>query len=71
MASWSQDVFSTMASSISYDSDSGTMIVTYNTGRSYAYANVPEDVATEAANASSVGDYINENIKGRYSFRRL
>lgn len=71
MASWSQDVYSSMVQSIAYDSDSGTMIVTFNTGKSYAYANVPEDVATEAANAGSVGDYINSSIKGQYSFRRL
>ena len=71
MPSFSQDVFSSMTSSISYDADSQTMIITYNSGKSYAYAGVPEDVARDAANAASVGEYINENIKGRYSFRRM
>jgi len=60
-----------MAQSIGYDSDTGTMIVTFNTGQAYAYANVPEDVATDAANAPSVGEFINSEIKGRYSYRRL
>jgi len=47
------------------------MIITYNSGKAYAYAGVPEDVARDTANAPSVGEYINENIKGRYSYRRL
>ena len=71
MARWSQDTYSSMVSSISYDSDTSTMIITFNNGRSYSYANVPEDVATDAANAASVGEYVNENIKGRFSYRRL
>ena len=71
MASWSQDTYSSMVSSISYDSDSQTMIVTFNTGKSYAYSGVPEEVATDAANAASVGEYMNSEIKGRYSYRRL
>ena len=71
MPSFSQDVFSSMASSISYDADSQTLMITYNSGKTYAYAGVPEDVAWDTANAASVGEYINENIKGRYSFRRL
>jgi len=71
MPSFEQDVYSSMASSISYDADSQTMVITYNSGKSYAYANVPETVARDTANAASVGDAINANIKGRYSFRRL
>jgi len=47
------------------------MIITYNSGKSYAYAGVPEEVARDTANAASVGEFINSEIKGRYSFRRL
>ena len=71
MARWDQDVYSSMVSSISYDTDSSTMVVTFNTGKSYAYANVPEEVAKDAANAASVGEFINAEVKGRFSYRRL
>jgi hypothetical protein len=60
-----------MVQSISYDADSNAMVVTFNSGKSYAYAGVPEDVARDAANAASVGEFINSEIKGRYSYRRL
>ena len=71
MANWSQSVFSSMVQSIAYDSDSSTMIVTFNSGKSYAYAGVTEDVAADTANAASVGEFINSEIKGRYQYRRL
>jgi len=71
MASWSKDVFSSMVQVISYDPDSQTMTITYNNGRSYAYAGVPEDVALDASNAASVGEFVNSEIKGRYSYRRV
>jgi len=71
MPSFQQDVYSSMAQSVSYDADSQTMVITFNNGKSYAYAGVPEDVARDTANAPSVGEYINENIKGRYNYRRV
>ena len=71
MASWSKDVFSSMAQSVSYDPDTQTMMITFNNGKSYVYANVPEDVAVDVSNAASVGEFINSEIKGRYSYRRL
>jgi len=71
MAEWTKDVFSSMAQSVSYDPDTQTMVVTFNNGRSYAYADVPEDVAVDVSNAASVGEFINSEIKGRYSYRRI
>ena len=71
MASWSKNVFSSMVQSVSYDSDTQTMIITFNNGKSYAYADVPEDVAGDLSNAASVGEFMNSEIKGRYSYRRL
>jgi hypothetical protein len=60
-----------MVQSIAYDSDTQKMIIQFNRGPPYEYSGVPEDVATDAANAASVGEYVNENIKGRFSYRRL
>lgn len=71
MARWDQDVYSSDASSIGYDDETQTMYVTFQRGGTYAYQGVPEDVARDAANAASVGSYLNENIKGSYPYRRI
>jgi hypothetical protein len=68
---WSKDVFSSMASTISYNEETQELIITYNSGKSYAYAGVTEDVAVGVSNAASVGEFINSEIKGRYQYRRL
>jgi len=60
-----------MVQSVSYDPDSQTMVIMFNNGKSYAYANVPEDVAQDTSNAASVGEYVNSEIKGRYSYRKI
>ncbi len=71
MGKWSQDTYSSMVQDISYDDESGEMIVTFNSGKPYVYEGVPEDVARRVANAPSVGQAINELIKGQYKHRRL
>jgi hypothetical protein len=60
-----------MVQEISYDDETGEMIVTYNSGKPYVYQDVPEDVARRVANAPSVGQAINSEIKGKYSARRV
>jgi KTSC domain len=66
--SWSQSVFSSMASEIAYDSDSNELLVTWaKSGKVSAYQGVPEDVALRLANAPSVGQMINDEIKPNYS----
>jgi KTSC domain len=65
--SWSQSVFSSMASEIAYDSDSNELLVTWaKSGKVSAYQGVPEDVALRLANAPSVGQMINDEIKPNY-----
>lgn len=71
MARWDKDVYSSMVESVGYDDEAQVMFVTFNTGKTYAYQGVSEDEARDASNAASVGSYINENIKGRYSYRRI
>jgi hypothetical protein len=66
--SWSQSVFSSMASEIAYDSDTNELLVTWaKSGRVSAYQGVPEDVALRLANAPSVGHMINAEIKPYFS----
>ena len=70
--SWSQSVYSASGnvSTVGWDSDTGDLLVTWTkSGKTSAYADVPEDVAAACANAPSVTVYINSEIKGRYSHR--
>lgn len=67
--SWSRSVYSTNVSEVGYDSDSGELLITWNSGKTSAYAGVSEDVADACARAASVGTYINNEIKPYYSHR--
>lgn len=57
--------------SISWDSEGDIMYVKYQWGGTYAYKGVPYQRAVAAANADSVGSYINKNIKGQYEVQRI
>jgi hypothetical protein len=66
--SWSQSVYSSVVSEVGYDSDSGELLVTWSkSGKVSAYQGVPEDVAQRLANAPSVGQMINDEIKPYFS----
>lgn len=68
--SWSRSVFSSMVSEVGYDSDAKEMLVTWAKSRKQsAYEGVPEDVADTCSRAPSVGQFINEQIKGFYPHR--
>lgn len=66
---WSKNVYSTMVSEVAYDEERQELRVTFARGKTAAYAGVPEDKALELANAPSVGQYLNSEIKPYYSFR--
>jgi len=44
----------------------GTMIVEFTNRGKYEYFDVPTDTIHEFINASSVGKFFNENIRGKY-----
>ena len=70
--SWTQSVYSASGnvSTVGYDSDNSELLVTWTkSGKTSAYSDVPEDVASACANAPSVTQFINTEIKGRYSHR--
>ena len=60
-----------MVQSIGYDSEMEEMTVVWKNGRRSAYSGVPEDVALGAANAASVGQFINSEIKPNYGHRYI
>ena len=66
--SWSQSVFSSMVSEVGYDSYTNELIVTWlKSGKQSAYQGVPEETALRLANAPSVGQMINDEIKPYYA----
>lgn len=71
MTTWERSVYSTMVSAIGYDAEREEMLVTWANGRQSAYSGVPEDVALNAANAASVGQFINSEVKPSYAHRYI
>lgn len=57
---------STSLRSASYDDDTRILDITFASGRTYTYENVPEKVFEELCNAPSAGRYFNDSIKGVY-----
>lgn len=64
-------VSSSSVRSVGYDSDRQVLEVEFKPGSIYQYDGVPELLFTGLVNASSVGKYLNQNIKDRYSCRRV
>jgi hypothetical protein len=65
------NVSSEAISSISYDTDSGTMSVGFTDGTLYVYTDVPESVYVDLIGASSIGGYFNKNVRDAYSYTQL
>jgi hypothetical protein len=65
------NVASEAISSISYDTESGTMSVGFTDGTLYVYTDVPESVYVDLITASSIGAYFNKNVRTAYSYTQL
>ncbi len=57
--------------SVGYDSESRTLEVEFKAGATYQYSGVPEAVHAGLMAASSHGAYLNQHVKGRYSYIRV
>ena len=68
---WVRSVYSSRASSVSYNPDSQEMTVAWRKGGATIYSNVPEDKAIALSKAASVGDMINNDFTGVYPHRNL
>lgn len=69
MAEWSKDVYSSNVASVGYDSETKELIITWTKGKRSIYSGVPEELAEQLANASSVGSMLNAEIKPYYVHR--
>ena len=57
---------------VSYDSDAHTLIATFrDSGRTYVYADVPEEVYDSLLFSESLGAYFNTHIRDRFPYREI
>jgi KTSC domain-containing protein len=54
-----------------YDPMRQTLAITFSTGRTYLYVDVPASVYAELQGAASMGQYFNWRIRDQYEFREL
>lgn len=53
---------------VAFDPDTDTLTVTFASGESYDYMNVPPQVYRAFTAAGSAGQYFQRHIKGRYAY---
>ena len=51
--------------------ENGVLQIRFQSGRAYAYFDVPEQVYSELMRASSHGSYFNAHIKDVYRYRQI
>ena len=54
-----------------YNKDRQSMIVEFKSGGIYAYLNVPIEVWNKSLNASSIGKFLNTDVKPYYKVTKL
>jgi hypothetical protein len=62
---------STATRDIAYDASSQRLMVTFVTGRTYVYEDVPPDVAAAFETAPSKRRFFNARIRDRYRYREV
>lgn len=64
-------VVSSNIRAVGYNVDEQILEIEFMNGAVYEYSHVPDDVYQDLMSARSIGAYHHENIKGRYSFRKV
>jgi hypothetical protein len=70
-AETSQGVDSSAIAAVGYDTGPQRLLVTFNSGRTYAYYGVSSQSYYDFTIANSKGRFFNQAVKGRYAYRRL
>ena len=64
-------VSSSNLKSVGYDEDEEVLELTFHSGGTYQYSDVPSYIYQGLMNASSKGSYFHSNIKNRYSTTKV
>ncbi|KKK77677.1 hypothetical protein LCGC14_2851170 [marine sediment metagenome] len=65
------EVESSHIEAIGYDSGVQQVRVRFKGGATYVYYDVPANIANNFIEAESVGEYLNEHIKGEYRYEKV
>lgn len=71
MAIERKPVTSSNVLSLGYDPVGQVLEIEFKDGSVYQYANVPQFIYDQLIASSSIGSFIHNNIKAKYSFIRL
>jgi hypothetical protein len=62
---------SSVIKSVAYDEDAGELDITFASGKTYRYLDVPLGVYAEFLDAASKGEFFNENIKDAFRYAEV
>jgi hypothetical protein len=66
-----ESVSSSNISEIGYDEERRILEVLFSNGGVYQYFDIPPHIYAELRQASSIGQYLNANIKGNFRYARV
>lgn len=64
-------VQSTVMTSIRYDNNTRALDITFTSGETYRYSNVPRDIHVALLDAESKGEFFNDHVKGIFPFAKV
>ena len=64
-------VDSSSIAAIGFDEDSQTLQVEFKNGATYQYFDVPKAIFDGLVSAASVGQFLNQQVKGNYRYSRV
>ena len=56
---------------VKYDDDSGELDITFTSGKTYRYLEVPAEIYDGLLDAESKGEYFNDNIKDAFVYSEV
>lgn len=62
---------STVIRSFSYDAARSELLITFQSGRRYAYRDVPEEIFIAMKGAFAKGEFFNRHVRDSFAFRRI
>jgi hypothetical protein len=62
---------SSFIKNVAWDDDSESLLVKFNSGTTWVYFGVPENIYNSMIKATSVGAYFNKNVRDNYSSQRI
>jgi hypothetical protein len=64
-------VRSSVITSVEYDEDELALEITFASGKTYRYSNVPLEIYVGLLDAGSKGAYFHDNIRGAFAFAEI